>query len=84
VGAVADRADAVLGGRHAWAASERAVTTRPVTPESCVQCGAPIEAVTRSDRLGPTDLENKRFQNLSSMPAWSNCVTLDRPPSASK
>ena len=84
MGAVADCADAVLGGRHAWAASERAVTTRPVTPETCVQCGAPIEALTQSDGLGPTDLENKRFQNLSSMPAWSNCVTLDRPPSASK
>jgi hypothetical protein len=60
------------------------VTARPVAPELCVHCGAPIEAVTRSDGLGPTDLENKRFQNLSSMPAWSNYVTIDRRPSESK
>jgi hypothetical protein len=83
--AVADYADAVLGGRPSFGmASERAVTARPVTPELCAHCGAPIEAVTRLGSWGPADLESKRFQILSTMPIWSNCVTLDRPPSESK
>jgi hypothetical protein len=82
MGSVADCRQAGLGPTSDFGmASERLVTARPDSGDVCVHRGAQKEVVARSDRWGPTGLEDKRLQRL---PVWSNYVALDRPPSVSR